>query len=97
MTISTEQACDFLNTHLVHRPDFVLAVLRTCWQLNPGDVPPDIDVFSTSSGCCVADFLGVLNGLFASTGQSIKAVNIEGQLQFITEKKDEEMPTSQKD
>lgn len=94
MKIGAEEVCSFLNAHMVQRPGFLLAALRTAWQLNPGDIPHDIEVQTTSSGCPVADLLGVLNGMLQPTGLRIKAVNVQGKIQFITEKNDEEMPTS---
>lgn len=94
MKIGAEDVCSFLNAHLVQRPGFIHAAMRTCWQLEPGDVPHDIEVQNTSSGCPVADLTGLLNGLLQPTGLRIQAVNIQGNIQFITEKNDEEMPTS---
>ena len=94
MNISAEDVCTFLNEQLMLRPEFMIAAFRTCWQLNPGDIPHDIEVQSTSSGCPVADLMGLLNGMLKPTGFRIQAVNIHGSVQFITEKTDEEMPTS---
>lgn len=93
MKIGAEDVCTFLNMHMIQRPGFMLAALRTCWQLNPGDVPDDIEVLDTSSGCPVATLEGLINGMLSTTGYRIKAVNIEDKIQFITEKNDEEMPT----
>ncbi|QYW03137.1 hypothetical protein pEaSNUABM14_00177 [Erwinia phage pEa_SNUABM_14] len=94
MMLSAEDVCSFLNKQLVERPSFMGAALRTAWQLNPGDIPDDIFVHQIAPNCHSADLLGVLNGLLMQTGQQLKAVNIEGILQFVLEDKNEDLPTS---
>ncbi|EBY9527616.1 hypothetical protein D5P86_01375 [Salmonella enterica subsp. enterica serovar Infantis] len=95
MTLSAEDICSFLNRHLVERPAFMGAALRTAWQLNPGDVPHDIYVHQIAPNCYSADLLGVLNGLLEPTGQKLNAVNIQGTLQFILEDRNEDLPTAE--
>lgn len=95
MTLSAEDICSFLNKHLVERPAFMGAALRTAWQLNPGDIPQDIFVHQIAPNCHSADLLGILNGLLMPTGQQLKAVNVEGTLQFVLGTLDEDLPLSE--
>ncbi|QZE60086.1 hypothetical protein pEaSNUABM35_00169 [Erwinia phage pEa_SNUABM_35] len=95
MTLSAEDICSFLNRHLVERPAFMGAALRTAWQLNPQDVPDDIYVHQIAPDCYSADFVGLLNGLLMPTGKRLEAVNIHGTLQFVLEDRDEDLPTAE--
>lgn len=95
MKLSAEDICSFLNRHLVERPVFMGAALRTSWQLNPGDVPDDIFVHQIAPHCHSADLLGILNGLLMPTGHTLKAVNIQGTLQFILEERNEDLPPTE--
>ncbi len=92
MTLSAEDVCSFLNKHLAERPEFMMAALRTAWQLNPGDVPKDMYVHQIAPDCYSADLIGVMNGMLMTTGKRLKAVNIQGTLQFVLEDRDEELP-----
>lgn len=89
--MTAEDVCSFLNKHLVERPAFMGAALRTAWQLNPGDVPDDIYVHRIAPECYSADFVGILNGLIAASGKRLNAVNIQGTLQFVLEDRDEDL------
>ncbi|ARW58812.1 hypothetical protein HOS33_gp172 [Erwinia phage vB_EamM_Y3] len=70
------------------------AALRTAWQLNPQDIPEDIYVHQIAPDCHSADLLGLLNGMLMPTSKRLKAVNVEGILQFVLEDRDEDLPTA---
>ncbi len=95
MILTPEDVCTFLNKHLTERPEFMNAALRTSWQLNPGDEPNDLYYHQIAPNCSSVDLLGVLNGLLAATGKTLKTVNIAGHLQFILEDGNEDLPTAQ--
>lgn len=93
--MSPESLCMYLNKQLVEQPGLTTSMLRTSWQLDPEYVPDDMEVVSTSSGCCHVDIVGFLNGFIAPSGYRLKAVNINNVTQFITEKIHEEMSPSE--
>jgi len=83
--ISVEETCEFLNKHVLERPETFNAVLRSLWHLAPADVPEDIEVYACSSGSHVTDLIGILNGLFCKCGKRIVSVRVNNQIQFVVE------------
>lgn len=90
--ITIEDVCTYLNKHVADRPAFMLPVLRTLWHLDSNDVPDDIEVYVCSSGTHAADLIGILNGMFAGSGQRIVGLSVAGTIQYVVE--NEKMQTT---